>query len=80
MRIKSKFNIVIDNIVLECHHFILKNDNNEEIKYCIIKFKLSSGEIETLIINFLYYNVRIKLFKELYFLRWPVETEYNILK
>lgn len=80
MQVKSKFNIKIDNMVLKCHNFILKNGNNEEIKCFIIKFKLSSGETKTSNTNFLYYNIRIKLFKELYFLSWPVETEYNILK
>ena len=80
MRVKTKFNILIDELGLGCHNFEFKNENGEIIKCRIIKFKLSSNEIETLITNIFDYNLGTKQFKELYFLRWPVETEYKILK
>lgn len=79
MRVKSKFNILIDELGLGCHNFVLTNDNGEEVKCRIIKFKLPSNEIETLITNIFDYNLGIKHFKELYFLRWSVETEIKIL-
>ena len=80
MRVRSKFNISIDALGIGCHNFVLKSKENEEIKCRIIKFKLSNNEIETLITNLFDYNLGIKHFQELYFLRWPIETEFSILK
>lgn len=79
MRVKSKFNIEIDTLSVGCHNFKLGN-KEELIKCRVIKFKLPSNEIETLITNVFDYNLGINAFKELYFLRWPVEIEYNLLK
>jgi hypothetical protein len=79
MRVKTKFNILIDEMGLGCHNFVLEDDG-KEIKCRIIKFKLPNNEIETLITNVFDYNLGIKHFKELYFLRWSVETEFKKLK
>jgi hypothetical protein len=74
MRVKSKFNVLIDELGLECHNFVLKNNLGEEIKCRIIKFILKNNEIESLITNVFDYKLGTKHFKELYFLRWPIET------
>jgi hypothetical protein len=47
------------------------------LKY-VIRFGLSSGIEETLITNL--YELSYKSFKKLYFMRWPVETKYGIVK
>jgi hypothetical protein len=79
MRIKSKFNVYIDALPLGCHNLKLRQ-NGEEIKLRIIKFKLPTGETETLVTNLFDYNLGQKHFMELYSLRWGVEVRYNTLK
>lgn len=46
----------------------------------VIKIKLSSGKYEYLITNVFDKNLNIKNFKELYNLRWGVETSFRTLK
>ena len=50
----------------------------EGIKVKVVKFALPSGEIETLITDLL--EMKEADLKELYFLRWPVEIKYDIVK
>jgi hypothetical protein len=68
MRVKSKFNCDIDALSLGCHNFKLRQDG-EEIKLRIIKFKLSTGETQTLATNQFDYSLGQKHFMELYSLR-----------
>jgi hypothetical protein len=46
----------------------------------VLKFRLPSGETETLISSLKDGRYRIKRFKELYFKRWPIETKYDEVK
>ena len=46
----------------------------------IVKFVLSSGETETLLTNFYKRGMTTDMYKELYFMRWPVETKFDIVK
>ena len=46
----------------------------------VIKFALDSGEIETLITNIKDKRLGKKAFKKLYFMRWPVEIKYDVVK
>lgn len=46
----------------------------------VIKLRLSSGEEETLITNLERSDFDTDEFEELYFLRWGIETKYNLLK
>jgi hypothetical protein len=46
----------------------------------VIKFALPSGETETLVTNIFDERMGIKAFKQLYFMRWPVETKYGEVK
>jgi hypothetical protein len=79
MRVKSKFNTDIDKLPLGCHNFTLRR-GVEEIKLRIIKFKLSTNVTETLATNLFDYSLGQKHFKRLYFLRWGIEVDYDMLK
>ena len=55
-------------------------DGTEDIKVRVISVKLDSGEYEYLATNIFDESFTVQMFKELYFLRWPVETKYLELK
>ena len=46
----------------------------------IVKFNLNSGETETLLTNFYKQHMTVEDYKKLYFMRWPVETKFEIVK
>lgn len=53
-------------------------DLGEGVCVRVIKFLLPSGEVEMLISDL--FDMDESYFKELYFLRWPVETKYDVVK
>jgi hypothetical protein len=79
MRLKTKFNKEIDKLPIGCHKFVF---NRKEITILVrvIKFKLSTGEVETLVTNIFDYNFGMPAFQKLYNLRWTIETEYSFIK
>jgi hypothetical protein len=79
MRVRSKFNSDIDKLELGCHNFTLCQ-KGKEINLRIIKFRLSTGETETLATNLFDYKLGQKHFKKLYSLRWGIEVRYGMLK
>jgi len=79
MRVKSNFNKDIDAQTSADGHVRLKKDG-KQIYVRVIKFKLDSGETETLITNITDRRLGVHAFKKLYFMRWPVETKYDIVK
>jgi hypothetical protein len=79
MRLKSKFNSRIDLLPLGCHYFTLRQ-GGKECFFRVIKFKLDTGEIETLITNLFDENLGTEDFKDLYNKRWRIEVKYNQLK
>jgi hypothetical protein len=71
VRVRSKFNLAVDNQK--------ENDGYVKIgnhKVRVIKVMLDTGEIEVLLTNL----TETFDFKELYFKRWGVEKEYDVLK
>jgi hypothetical protein len=80
MRVKRKFNVLIDQLEEGDHSFNLRNKKGESIYVRVIKFMLSSGEEETLITDLMDKRMGIIAFKELYFKRWPIETKYDEIK
>ncbi|KYH34161.1 transposase DDE domain protein [Clostridium tepidiprofundi DSM 19306] len=54
--------------------------NGIVLKMRVLKFKLNSGIIETLITNIFDEDFTIVDFKELYFKRWGIEVKYNEIK
>ena len=80
-RLRDKFNVTIDHLP--------KPENNGDIidqklelypgtTVRVLRFYLSSGILETLITND--FIQKKESFRELYFLRWPTEEEYKLIK
>lgn len=79
MRVKTKFNLDIDAQTKSDGYVWLKK-GDKRIRVRVIKFALDSGEIETLITNITDKRLGKKAFKKLYFMRWPIETKYAVIK
>lgn len=78
-RLRSKFRTDIDKLPIGDHRYTLKN-GEDSCALRVVKFKLDSGETETLITNLFDRDLTTKDFKELYFMRWPIETKFAELK
>jgi hypothetical protein len=79
VRVRRKFNLEIDAFGHGIHDFVL-SCGEKRLTVRVIKFALPSGETETLVTNIFDERMRIKAFKQLYFMRWPVETKYGEVK
>jgi len=78
-RLRTKFDIDIDNLPIGDHTFTLTQDE-ESFELRVVKFELNTGEVETLLTNLWDTDLTLDNFKELYFLRWGIETKYDELK
>ncbi len=74
MRCRRKFNCKVDALPVGCDETV----TIEGSVVRVIKFELSSGQLETLITNDTEHKT--EEFKELYFLRWGIECKYLLLK
>ncbi|WP_191963304.1 IS4 family transposase [Flavobacterium luteum] len=74
--------IVTEIFPQEKHSFIGKNYNkNSPLKVRLVRVDLPSGEVEVLMTSLLdSEKYPTKIFKELYFMRWGIETFYDELK
>jgi hypothetical protein len=79
MRLRSKFNLDIDSLGHGVHKYALRKGDNA-IALRVIKFTLPGGKTETLITNLTDARMGIKAFKQLYALRWGIETKYGEVK
>jgi len=79
MRVREKFNLEID-AQSETDDYVTLRKDGKAIFVRVIKFKLDSGETETLVTNISDRRLGKQAFKKLYFMRWPVETKYDIVK
>ena len=81
MRLKESM-----NIVKKCHgdsRFILKGDpdnDTNDIEVRVIEVTLDDGSMEYLATNLNDPDIKPYMFKELYFMRWPIECKYYELK
>jgi len=80
MRVRTKFNVAIDQLKEGDHRITLKKKGCEDIPVRVIKFALPSGEQEALITDITDKRMGIAAFKWLYFKRWPIETKYDEIK
>ncbi len=80
MRLPTKRIPAADELGIGSHIINVTDADGKSIKLRIVKFKLSTDEIETLVTNVFTKSWSLDEFKELYFLRWPVETKYDIVK
>ena len=79
MRVREKFNLEIDAQKNSDGYVIIKK-GDKSLSVRVVKFLLDSGEMETLITNITDKRLGKKAFKRLYFMRWPVEIKYDIVK
>ena len=79
MRVRTKFNVDIDS-QNKSDGFVWLKQGNKRIQVRVIKFMLDSGEEEVLITNLTDKRLGKNAFKKLYFLRWPIEIKYDIVK
>jgi hypothetical protein len=79
MRVRSKFNNDIDAQTKADGYVWLKH-GDRRIRVRVIKFMLDSGEEEVLITNITDKRLGKNAFKKLYFMRWPVEIKYDVVK
>ena len=79
MRVKKKFNLDVDAQSKPDGYVWLKQCD-KRIHVRVIKFCLDSGEEEVLLTNITDRRLGKNAFKKLYFMRWPVETKYDIVK
>jgi hypothetical protein len=75
MRVKRGFNKKIDKFKSGMCQIAIGGKY-----YTVMKFKLKSGEMETLITNLPEPTWTEEKFKKLYFMRWGIETKYDMLK
>jgi hypothetical protein len=80
MRLPTKRISAADEFGIGSHVISLSDKDGKSLQLRVVKFKLSTGEIETLVTNVFTKSWSLDDFKELYFLRWPVETKYDIVK
>ena len=79
MRVREKFSRAIDGLSRGDHVIELER-GEARIPVRVIKFRLGSGEVETLITDILDGGIGTRAFKSLYFKRWSIETECDVLK
>ena len=79
MRVKRKQFLAVDALEVPDGYADIEKDG-QSIRVRVLKFMLKSGEQETLITNIFDKRLGVTDFKDLYFLRWPIETKYDIVK
>ena len=79
MRVREKFNLDID-AQTDRDGYVGIVQGEKRLLIRVIKIQLDSGETETLITNLKDISLNPTAFKKLYFMRWPVETKYDVVK
>ena len=75
MRVRRKWNLEADAIVRKGYVFL-----SNGVRVRILKVVLPTGEIETLLTDLNQKQLPLSDAGELYFKRWQVETEYDLIK
>ena len=79
MRVKRNFNKDVDAQV-KADGYVWLKQGEKRIHVRVIKLFLDSGEEEVLLTNITDKRLGKNAFKKLYFMRWPIETKYDIVK
>jgi hypothetical protein len=79
MRVKKKFNTSVD-AQTSPDAFIWYGEGENRFQMRVVKFPIESGEEEALITNITDARLGAKAFKKLYYLRWPIESKYDVVK
>lgn len=78
MRVREKWNLDADAIKKD--DWITLSHNGQNIRIRVIKVKLQSDEVETLLTNLDEKQLPYKDVADLYFKRWEIETAFDLLK
>jgi hypothetical protein len=78
MRVRRKWNLEADTIKSQGKILVTHDGITHEIR--VLKVRLNSGEMETLLTNLNQKQLPIREAGELYFKRWGIETGYDALK
>lgn len=78
MRVRSKWNLEVDAI--KSQGWVKLHHQGKALRVRVLKVKLPTGEIETLLTNLNQGQLPIAQAGELYFKRWSIETAYDTLK
>jgi hypothetical protein len=79
MRVQRTFNVSVD-AQTKADGVVQLNTGDAIHQLRVLKIKLDGGITETLITNIHDEALSVDDFKKLYFMRWPIETKYNIIK
>jgi hypothetical protein len=80
MRVKRAFNAYVDAQTDALGSVTLHKRGFPDMHVRVVKFELPSGETEMLLTDLWQDDLTVDDFKELYFLRWPVETKFDEVK
>ena len=81
MRVKRTFNKDVNvQTKSDGYVWLKQGEKRIHVRVCVIKFLLDSGEKEVLLTNITDRRLGKNAFKKLYFMRWTIETKYNIVK
>ena len=70
----------VDALSKGIHTLRITLKDGKRARVRVVKFDLPSGETETLLTNYYKRTMTIEDYKALYFMRWPVEIKYDIVK
>ena len=79
MRVQRTFNVSVD-AQTKADGVVQINTTKAQHQVRVLKIKLDGGVTETLITNIHDEALSVDDFKQLYFMRWPIETKYNTIK
>ena len=79
IRVRRAFNKEVDS-QKKADGDVWLTQGGKRMRVRVIKFVLDSGEEEVLLTNISDGRLGKKAFKNLYFMRWPIETKYDMVK
>ena len=78
MRVRGKWNLEVDKV--KTQGYVTLTSRGESFRVRVLKVKLPTGEIETLLTDLNQKQLPIKKAGALYFKRWGIEVAYDTLK
>ena len=78
MRVRHKWNLEVDAITTQGRIAVTHGGRTHKIR--VLKIRLDTGEVETLLTNLSQKQLPIRKAGALYFKRWGIETGYDALK
>ena len=79
-RIPTKRLAQADTLPVGVHSLRVELKDGRRVRVRVVKFALPTGEVETLVTNCFLKGLRVDDFQSLYFMRWPAETKFDIVK